>query len=389
MKVVFVHDHIFKQDIEGNYYTAGSFNNDVWRRYLKYFNEIIVLSRLDSNKIQVENTYNKFELPNTYFKPVHSLSGPIAQFKNKLAVSKTIKEELLNADALIARLPSETGYLAIKIAKELEIPYVVEVVACVWDALWNYGSIQAKLYAPIATYKMKNKIIVAPYAVYVTNKFLQDRYPCKGKIENISNVEIRGVSEQELDKRNNRYKRNKKLYTIGMIGSLKNKIKGLEIAFKALEILKKDNIDFQFQILGDGDQKPWKVMAKELGIDDKIKFCGVLPGGPPVLNWLDNIDIYIQPSYQEGLPRAVIEAMSRGCPVVGSSAGGIPELIGSSNLHKPGDYKTLAKILGSEMLDIEHAKQLSLRNYEESKKYEKDILDKKRNSFWIDFVKGI
>src|SRR5699024_9699785 len=215
-----------------------------------------------------------------------------------------VKEELEKADALIARLPSETGNIAIQQAKKMNKPYLVEVVGCVWDSLWNYGSIQAKLYAPIAMKKMKKNVENAPYVIYVTNKFLQKRYPTKGKTENISNVEIGDVSQNSLETRIDRYNKNKKLITIGMIGSLDNKIKGLDIAFKALGNLKEMNIKFQFEILGDGDQRPWQTMAREIGIEDKVKFCGVLPGGEPVLKWLDRIDLYIQPSYQEGLPRA-------------------------------------------------------------------------------------
>lgn len=42
---------------------------------------------------------------------------------------------------------------------------------------------------------------------------------------------------------------------------------------------------------------------------------GVLPADQAVLDWLDEIDLYIQPSLTEGLPRAVIEAMDTGCIV--------------------------------------------------------------------------
>lgn len=40
MKAVFAHDHIFKEDIEGNYYTGACYNNTVWRRYLRNFIEL-------------------------------------------------------------------------------------------------------------------------------------------------------------------------------------------------------------------------------------------------------------------------------------------------------------------------------------------------------------
>src|SRR5699024_10285872 len=147
------------------------------------------------------NTYNNFDLEETKFVSVPSIAGPLNILKNKSAVSKIVKEELEKADALIARLPSETGNIAIQQAKKMNKPYLVEVVGCVWDSLWNYGSIQAKLYAPIAMKKMKKNVENAPYVIYVTNKFLQKRYPTKGKTENISNVEIGDVSQNSLETR--------------------------------------------------------------------------------------------------------------------------------------------------------------------------------------------
>ena len=70
-------------------------------------------------------------------------------------------------------------------------------------------------------------------------------------------------------------------------------------------------------------------------------FNGVLPSGQPVLNWLDDIDIYVQPSFQEGLPRALVEAMSGGRPAFASTTGGIPELLPADCLHCPGDAARL------------------------------------------------
>ena len=52
--------------------------------------------------------------------------------------------------------------------------------------------------------------------------------------------------------------------------------------------------------------------------------------------------VYIQPSRIEGLPRALIEAMSRGCACVGSSVGGIPELLNNQYIHEVNDYNSLA-----------------------------------------------
>lgn len=76
-------------------------------------------------------------------------------------------------------------------------------------------------------------------------------------------------------------------------------------------------------------------MCFENGVADRVVFKGQMKH-QQVLEWIDSLDIYIQPSMQEGLPRALIEAMSRACPAIGSSTGGIPELLPSDAILKEG-----------------------------------------------------
>ena len=386
MRLAFAHDHIFQQDEQGNLFTGGSFNNQVWKRYLNHFDEIIVLARLEKLTDRYNNkTYNRFDLVETKLQAVPSVSGPVKQLTNKKEAVDIIRKTLINSDALIARLPSEIGHLAIKVAKELNKPYAVEVVACVWDALWNHGKLMGKIYAPIAMHKMKRQVLSSPYTLYVTDEFLQRRYPTKGKTTNVSDVEISHIYEESYNIRDERIK-NTDSYKIGMIGSLKNHIKGWDVALKAMSILHDKGIDFELQILGDGDTEPWATIAEKLGVKSKVKFCGVLPGGEPVLRWLDQIDIYIQPSYQEGLPRAVIEAMSRGCPVVGSRAGGIPELIDVNCIHRTGDYMALASNIEKIVSNKQYYLKLVRQNLEKAEQYKKSILDQERSQFWSEFA---
>jgi hypothetical protein len=58
---------------------------------------------------------------------------------------------------------------------------------------------------------------------------------------------------------------------------------------------------FEFRVIGAGDPRPWTVLAERLSLDGLVRFCGTLPTGRPVFEWLDEIDVYLQPSLQEGL----------------------------------------------------------------------------------------
>jgi len=104
-----------------------------------------------------------------------------------------------------------------------------------------------------------------------------------------------------------------------------------------------------------------------------------------VLRWLDDIDIFLMPSLQEGLPRALVEAMSRGCPAIGARTGGIPELLSEECIHKAKDYKMLSKIIIKLIKSKDLMKRLAIENFERSKEYSKNILDNRRRKFWTQF----
>ena len=140
-------------------------------------------------------------------------------------------------------------------------------------------------------------------------------------------------------------------YKLGLIGSLNVNFKGHGVAIKALSYLKNKNIELHF--LGAGDAKKWKKIAKKYGVEKQIFFDGTLPGGEKVYEWMDELDLYLIPSLQEGLPRALVEAMSRGCPAIGSNTGGIPELLGKKYIFG----KKQAKKLANKIEDVLYNKE--------------------------------
>ncbi len=302
---------------------------------------------------------------------------------------KKLEDVLREKDALIARLPSEIGSLAIQVARRLGKPWAVEVVGCIWGALWHYGTWQGKVYAPYVTWRTRTLIRQASYTLYVTREFLQRRYPCRGKTISCSNVELPPVDRQILAQRLARIAHKKAALRIGQIGHLSVKYKGIDTALQALSLVRDRLPPFEFSLLGGGDPRPWQQKAEKLGLSRQTTFCGQLSPGESVLRWLQDLDLYIQPSFQEGLPRALIEAMSQGCPALGSTAGGIPELLDHTCLHKPGDSARLAALLIQATTDNHWQFVQAQRNFETAKRYSKAVLDTIREKFWQEFAESI
>ncbi|MGX5631085.1 glycosyltransferase [Bacillus thuringiensis] len=380
-RLVFVHDHKVKK-IHNNYYSSGGLGQNVLNRYLKYFDTITLLVRCE--EVHDESIINRLKLVNN--EKINVVEIPDYNKINNLALIKDIIEKhVAEADYLISRLPSILGSLAIKVSEKNKIPYAVEMVACPWDALWNYGSLKGKLMAPLMFLNTKKLVKKSKNVIYVTSEFLQKRYPNDNYNIGCSDVEISDTKKEVLDSRLNRKLKEQSSIKIGLIGGLNTKYKGHDFAFKAIQILSKE-YNVELHLLGNGDLEKRRSQVQRMGIEKNVIFDGTRENGQEVWKWLDSMDIYIQPSLQEGLPRATVEAMSRGCAIVASDCGGLMELINQEFLIKKGDSLDLANKLKQLIEQPELYQQQSKRNFVKSKDFTYENLNKLRDMFYSNLL---
>lgn len=386
MKVLFAHDHIFKES-EGLFYSSGGLPRSVWERYTSVFGDLTVVGRdggciADSDKGFVLSSAGAVSF---------TLLPNIVNIKSFMFGSRAVRTKVRTLveehDALIARMPSRIAAMMIKEAVAQGKPYLVEVVGCPWDSLRTYGGWKAKIFAPYACVEMKFLLRRAKFALYVTSSFLQGRYPAAG-IANVvacSDVEVSTVSDELIESRilriNERLPND--LVVFGLVGNYSSKYKGIDVAIKALA--KSNARNWRLRILGGGDASTYLGLADHLGVSDKVEFVGRLPSGKAVQEWLDTVDIYLHPSLTEGMPRALIEAMSRGCPALASDAGGIPELLGPEEISRAGDVALLVDIINSLISDKDRQVSLVTRNHSVAQCYLKGELDSRRSRFFQEF----
>lgn len=390
MKVAFFHDAPLVYGQDGQVYSVG-FTYNIWERYLTVFDSLVVSTRIRTDDSIDGSRTKNMKLssgPRVEFKPISEYRKSIDMIFNKRKISNQVRETLEQCDCAIIRLPSFIGKMACKEAEKMRKPYLVEVVGCAWDSLWNH-SFKGKLIAPYSYFKTKKLVRDALYAIYVTNQFLQKRYPTKGKNTNCSNVVLTEFDDKILEKRLERINKSHKNSKIilGTTAAVDVRYKGQQYVIKALGKLKEQEItNYEYHLVGGGDQTYLKSVAKKYNVSDQVKFLGTMPHDE-VIKWLDNIDIYIQPSLTEGLPRALIEAMSIGCPSIGSNAGGIPELLERDCIFNRSDYKELAQIILKNGFNKEWLKDKAKRNFEEAKKYDKEKIEMRRKEFFNNFIK--
>ena len=386
MGCLFVHDfRSFNRD--GEVYT-GNLSYEIWyERYVKYFGSVKVLNRTEQMKASDNpSRYVKASGPNVEFLNEIDVFTPFSFVKNYLKYKHIVYKDVDKNDYVVIRLDSFLGLIAAKRCRTTGKKYLVEVVGCVWDSFWNKGLFGKAVAFPL--YKiMQREVKLATHVVYVTEKFLQERYPTKGNSTNISNVLLPEHDDELLNRRIERIKeKGNEAYQIVTVASVSVRYKGQDSVIKALGKLKKEGItQFIYHLIGGGDQSYLKRIVKEAGVDEQVVFHGGMKHDD-VISFLDNCDIYIQPSKQEGLPRSLIEGMSRGMLCYGTRVAGIPELLEKDLLFskRKNNYKEIANLLSS--INTELCLKQAKRNYIEAQKYEMSELAKRREEFFSRFL---
>jgi glycosyltransferase involved in cell wall biosynthesis len=383
MKVLFVHDGPMMSNPSKTVFYGVHYTDEIVQRYTYFGNEATFLMR---NKIVMDNEslqFTKLTHPAFNFVEVPNFKSIRSKFRQKEA--KSIIEKAVKVhDVVIVRLPSANGVIAKKIAEKYNKPVLVEVVACVFDALWNYDW-RGKLLAHYKMRQYQNHIKHSTHVLYVTDHFLQKRYPTEGKFMGCSDVILQPIDKAIINRRIDKIQLiSGNTLVIGTVAAIDVPYKGQADVIKVIALLKKQSVFIKYKIVGQGNPERLQNLIENLDVVDLVEIRGTLMRDK-IFDFIDTIDLYIQPSKQEGLPRAVIEAMSRACPVMGSNIAGIPELISKDALFDAGDISAISRLLIK--VDKEVLQRWAAENFKKVSEFTSSVLEEKRIKFYRQFKK--
>lgn len=141
-----------------------------------------------------------------------------------------------------------------------------------------------------------------------------------------------------------------KLLFLGRLG----KRKGVYDLLQAAATLVSHHPQLRLLLGGDGELDAVRAQAEALGIGGHVELLGWVSGADKS-RLLNEAAIYVLPSYNEGLPMSVLEAMAYGLPIVSTPIGGIPDAVRDGKegyLVAPGDVEALADRLDRLLTDV-------------------------------------
>lgn len=271
------------------------------------------------------------------------------------SVWRTIHRALDGASLAVVKAPGMIGFLASMSAEVRRVPLAVQVVG---DAsgvlesgiLGKMPRVFSRLAAIMTTRAMKNAKAVR----YVTRSELQKRYPAPESafVHAFSDVVVPSHPVWRLST-----SEDPRIVTVGSLDQL---YKGHQFLISALPTIRKRVPAATLTIIGSGQHLSLlQNLAAEHGVSDAVFFAGFISDRQRLERMVGAATLFVLPSLTEGMPRALIEAMSLGTPAIASRVGGVPELLSDTAMFEAGDVDEMATLISRLLTHPDLLQQLS------------------------------
>ncbi|MDH7602745.1 MAG: glycosyltransferase [Armatimonadota bacterium] len=381
MKVVCVTEKRYYRTPDGSVWTSTGRSYSYWSIYLKAFDQVKVVARVLNVEAR-EDSWLRADGESVCFHPVPHYLGPKQLLLSFGKVRRAATSAIELGDAVVLYAGGPMSGLVAPYLWRLGYPYGVYVGGDPYDTFaprafrhplrpilrWHF------------TRQLKKQCLRACAAQYVTQYALQRRYPCPGLTISASGVELPDTALAERPRQYDNTKRPVRIVTIGTFDVM---YKAPDVLIEAVSTCVRDGLDLELTFIGDGvHRKAMETLAAARNIGDRTRFLGRLPSGQAVFAELDKADLFVLPSYCEGLPRAMIEAMARGLPCIGTNVGGVPELLPSEDIVAPGSVPALAHKIAEVVSSPERMTAMSARNLERARDFTDSVIGERRLQFY-------
>jgi len=231
------------------------------------------------------------------------------------------------------------------------VPSIIHVHASSFEEFYYHNKLQKKYIAYILNTTDKLIVLSNEWKIFFST-ILSEK-----KIEVLNNGVFKIDSEKKV-----LHNRVPECLFLGRLGERK----GTYDLLKSIKELKNRNVQAKFLLAGDGEISKVKRIIDEYNIEDYVEILGWI-GKEEKERLFKKVDILVLPSYNEGLPMAILEAMNYSLPIISTKVGGIPEVIKNKEngfIIDPGNIDALTSSLQALITDKDLRYQVGCRNKE-------------------------
>lgn len=191
-------------------------------------------------------------------------------------------------------------------------------------------------------------------------EFFEKEFSCK-KVTVISNI----IEAPQINPKKSN------LFTLLFLGKM-NKNKGI---YDLLDVIIKNKSEYKNKLRlflgGNGEIESVQRKIHENGIENIVIFKGWVSGNSKI-DLFNQSDVYILPSYYEGLPISILEAMSYSMPIIATNVGGIPEIVENGingYLINPGNKEAIENAINKFLFNPSLIKSMGEKSQQKIKKH--------------------
>lgn len=247
-------------------------------------------------------------------------------------------------DGVVIYVPGLVGELAGLLALLLRKPLVVVAVGDPRESLGRgvLTGLKGAAIRGALVHAMRIICRRAELVRYVTRDSLQQKYPIGGGGRAIAASDVGEVALDDQFVRGSRAAGPIHLLTVA---SLDQPYKGISELIASVAALVREGREVQLSVAGTGRLEPkMRAQAQATLPAGSVEFLGHI-SGQKLAEAYRSADAFVLASWTEGLPRAVVEAMASGLPVVATRVGGVPELVDERWLCAPRSQGSLTSTL--------------------------------------------
>lgn len=261
--------------------------------------------------------------------------GPLDLFH----AARTVLREVRSADLTIVFAPGSVGTIGGLTALALRRPLAVVAVGDPKEALQPpvTSGLHGVLLRGVLPWSMRLMCRHADVVRYVTSRVLQHRYPTSGTEISASDAFPLPAAERTTD-------RGGGPLVVLTVASLDQPYKGVADLIVAMGAVRSSGIPAELVVVGSGRLQADLEGLAENVLGDSARFTGQL-SREELVSAYQRADLFVLASWTEGMPRALLEAISHGIPCVATSVGGVVEVLPETSLAAPRDPESLARAI--------------------------------------------
>ena len=262
--------------------------------------------------------------PNFFVPPIHFLREKYAEEAHKSALKLILKENI-NFDLIHAHFIYYAGYVGAKLKEKYKKPLIITGHECDMCKFFEY-----KNFEKMTKYALGNADYVTTVSKSNYEKLIELGVD-KEKVTVIPNSYDKNIFKpipEDCKDQLNIPKNKKIILSVGML----EEIKGHEYLIKAMRKVIDKKTDVLCIMVGSGQLKSkLQKLINDLDLEGYVRLVGAKPHDEIPL-WMNASDLFVLPSLNEGNPTVMFECLGCGKPFVGTTVGGIPEVITNDKL---------------------------------------------------------